>query len=163
MEQSENVVRVPGRSALTYPQAQRVHTTYDSFGAVVADYTFFPHPHVLYVRWYGNVTGDELARAAHTGLRLTQQWQPQGLFQDLRSASGEWGEGSGSAWIEHEWIPGIQAKCLTLRGIAVLLDAEAPQPYANTQMLAHIGQQFDFQIFYSCLSAWQWLEQRTQP
>ncbi len=143
--------------SLTHPLAQSVHTTYDSFGAVIADYTFFPSPQVLYVRWHGHITGAELVRAAHTGLLLNQQWQPRGLFQDLRGVSGEWGEDGAGVWMEHEWIPGIQAKCPNLRGIAGLVDAKSPMPYANTQVIAHFDQHFDFQVFYSLQSAWRWL------
>jgi hypothetical protein len=163
MNQLEKVVTASRRSALGALLAQPVHTTHDSFGAVVADYTFFHRPQVLYVRWHGHVTGDELVRAAHTGLRLNQQWQPRGLFHDLRGSSGEWGEASARAWLGNEWIPGIQATCPNLRGIAALLDAEAPMPYGNTQVLALLDQQFNFQVFYSFLSAWRWMVQRTRP
>ena len=157
----EDVMPTSPHLALAPPLAQTVHTTYDSFGAVVADYTFYSRPQVLYVRWHGHVTGDELVRAAHTGLQLNQQWQPRGLFQDLRRSSGEWGEAG--AWLEYEWIPGIKAKCPNLCGIAALLNAETPLPYSNTQVLAQLDQQFDFQVFYSLLSAWRWMDQRTRP
>ncbi|WP_400190371.1 hypothetical protein [Hymenobacter sp. B81] len=143
------------------PRGQAVHTTHDSFGAVVADYTFFPGPQVLYVRWHGHVTGDELVRAAHTGLLLNQHWQPRGLFHDLRDSSGEWGEAG--PWLEHEWVPGIHAQCPQLRSLAVLLAPATPLPYLNTQVLARLNEHFDFQVFYSLLAAWRWLNQRTVP
>jgi hypothetical protein len=154
---------LPHRPHLTHPLARPVHTTRDSFGDVVAEYTFFPGPQVLYVCWHGHVTGDELVRAAHTGLLLNQQWQPRGLFQDVRGASGEWGEDSAGTWMAHEWIPGIQAKCPNLRGIAVLLDAQMPVPYTNTQLLAQLDHHFDFKAFYALLPAWRWLDERTRP
>ncbi|PJJ47999.1 hypothetical protein CLV45_4690 [Hymenobacter chitinivorans DSM 11115] len=146
--------------ALPPGRAQHVHTTYDSFGAVVAEYTFFPRNQVLYVRWHGHMTSDELVRAAQVGLRLNQQWQPLGLFHDTRGGSGEWGEAS--AWIEYEWMPKIKAKCPNLRGIAFLLAADRPWPYSNTQLLMRFDQQFESKVFYSLLPAWRWLDQCTR-
>lgn len=154
-----------GLSGRARPQssAQHVHTTYDSFGVEAARYTFFPDSQILYVRWQGHFTGDEFVRAANTGLLLNQQWQPRGLFHDLRESSGEWGADGAGAWLEYEWIPGIQAHCPQLRGIAALLDAKQAVPYANTQLLTLLGQQFYFRAFYSLLSAWRWMNQRTRP
>jgi hypothetical protein len=140
--------------------AQHVHTTYDSFGAVVAEYSFFPRTQVLYVRWYGHMTSDELVRAAQVGLRLNQQWQPRGLFHDTRESSGEWGEAS--SWLEYEWIPGIKAQCPNLQGIAFLLNANMPVPYSNAQLLVQFNQQFEFKVFYSLMGAWRWLDQCMQ-
>ncbi|KAA9333355.1 hypothetical protein F0P96_10320 [Hymenobacter busanensis] len=139
--------------------AQQVHTTRDSFGAVVAEYTFFPRPQVLYVRWQGHVTSDELVRAAYTGLEINQQWQPRGLFHDLRASSGEWGEAG--PWLEHEWVPGIHAQCPQLRRLAVLLDSAVSLPYTNTQVLTQLDRHFDFQVFYSLLAAWRWINRCT--
>ncbi|QKG52381.1 hypothetical protein [Hymenobacter sp. BRD67] len=151
------------RPTLTHPQARHVHTTYDSYGAAVADYTWFPGPQVLYVRWHGHVTGDELVRAAHTGLRLNQHWQPRVLFHDLRGSTGEWGEDSARPWLEYEWVPGIQSQCPNLRGIVTLFDARMTMPYANTLIISLLDQQFEFRVFYSLLSAWRWVDQRTRP
>ncbi len=153
----------PPRGRVERPvRAHHVHTTHDSFGAVVADYTFFPRTQVLYVRWHGHMTGEEMVRAAQVGLQLNQQWQPRGLFQDTRGASGEWAEAEASAWLEYVWIPGIKAQCPNLRGIAFLRDAVEPIPYANAQLMAQFDQEFEFKVFYSLLGAWRWLDKRTQ-
>ncbi|WP_210516642.1 hypothetical protein [Hymenobacter terricola] len=158
MNQFNNALSLPRSFAKQHQNGHHVHTTHDSFGAVVADYTFFPGTEVLYVRWHGHMTSDELVRAAYVGLQLNQQWQPQGLMQDLRGSSGEWGEAL--SWLEYEWIPGIKANCPNLRGIAGLLDAEASLPYTNTQVIAQLDQHFEFCLFYSPAPAWQWLDQR---
>lgn len=113
------------------------------------------------MQWHGHVTGDEFVRAAQTGLWLNQQWQPRGLFHDQRGSSGEWGEEAAGAWLEHEWIPGIQTQCPHLRGIALLLDDKSPMPYVNAQVLLQVKRQFDFQAFYSLLPAWRWLTHLT--
>lgn len=159
----EDFVPAPNDLTLTRPLSQIFHTVYDSFGEVMADYTFFSGPQVLYVRWHGHLTGDELVRVSQTGLLLNEQLQPRGLFHDARGTSGDWGEASASTWMEYEWIPGVQAKCPNLRCIAVLLDAKTPVPHANAQLLAQLDQQFDFQVFYSLFSACGWMEQRTRP
>lgn len=151
---------LPRSPTLRHRQGYHVHTILDSFGAMLADYTFFPGTQVLYVRWHGHVTSDELVRAAHVGLQLNEQWQPRGLFQDIRGSSGEWGEAA--SWLEYEWIPGIKAKCPNLRSIACLLNADTPMPYSNAQLLAQVDQQFDFRTFYSLTSAWRWLDHRTR-
>ncbi|WP_303309586.1 hypothetical protein [Hymenobacter sp. BT730] len=151
---------LPARLASRYRRAQHVHTTYDCFGAVAAEYTFFTGPQVLYVRWQGHVTSDELVRAAQVGLQLNLQWQPRGLFHDTRGTSGEWGEAS--SWVVHEWIPSIQAQCPHLRGIAFLLEQGMPMPYANQQLMGHLREQFELHVFYSPTLAWQWLDERTK-
>src|SRR6476469_6974345 len=88
--------------------AVHVHATYDSFGGLAAEYAFYPSARVLYVRWHGHVTSDELVRAAQVGLKINQQLQPLGLVHDTRGTSGEWGEAS--CWVKYEWVPGIKAK-----------------------------------------------------
>jgi hypothetical protein len=136
-----------------------VHVTYDSFGAVAAEYFFFPTMRVMYVRWHGHVTDDELVRAAGVGLRINEQFQPVALMHDIRGTSGDWGDAA--YWVEHEWIPKIKAHCASLRSIGFLSDADTPAPYCNTVLLARLDQEFELKQFYSLRAAWRWLEQRT--
>jgi hypothetical protein len=126
---------------------------------VAAEYSFFPVPRVLYVRWYGHVTSDELVRAAQVGLRINQQFQPLVLMHDIRGSSGDWGEAV--SWVEYEWIPEIKAHCASLRGIGFLRDGDTPATYSNALLLEKLDQQFEFQQFYSLESAWEWINQLT--
>ena len=82
-----------------------------------------------------------------------------GLMHDIRGTSGDWGDAT--HWVEHEWIPGIKTHCPSLRSIGFLCEADTPAPYSNTQLLAKLEQEFEFQQFYSLRSAWRWMEQRT--
>ncbi|MBF9143753.1 hypothetical protein [Hymenobacter properus] len=155
----KSVLQLPYASTKLREGGRPVHVTYDSFGAVAAEYTFFPLMRVLYVRWHGHVTADELVRAAQVGLRINQQLQPLGLMHDIRGTSGDWGDAA--PWVEHEWIPGIQAHCASLRSIGFLSDADTPAPYTNLLLLDKLNQEFEFQRFYSLRAAWRWMEQRT--
>lgn len=159
MHSSGNVALFSHLTATLHESAQSVHVTLDSFGAVAAEYSFFPSSRVMYVRWYGHVTGDELVRAAAVGLGINQRFQPLVLMHDTRGTSGDWGEAA--SWVEYEWIPGIRAHCGQLRGIGFLLDADVPEPYPNVQLLEKLHEQFELQKFYSPQSAWNWIDQRT--
>jgi len=80
------------------------------------------------------------------------------MMHDAWGTSGEWGEAA--SWAEFVWIPGIQAHCPNLRVMGFLCDADTPVPYANTQLLGKLDQQFEFQQFYSLRPAWHWMTQR---
>jgi len=46
------------------PAGQPVHTTYDAYGEVLAYYTFYPNPRILYVDWQGHFTSHDFVQAA---------------------------------------------------------------------------------------------------
>jgi hypothetical protein len=142
--------------------AELVHTAYDSFGALVSEHYYFPNVRILYVQWHGYIIGEELVRAAQVGLLLHKQLQPVGLLLDTRGSGGNWGDGA-TPWLMYEWIPGIKANSLSLRGIAYVLDPETPVPYDIAQMFAQMDLQFEFRLFYTVRAAWRWLRQHTMP
>ncbi|MDB5234713.1 MAG: hypothetical protein JWR44_1706 [Hymenobacter sp.] len=153
MRKQKRVYPRPTNCAERRRTAVHVHTTYDAFGGLAAEYTFYPNARVLYVRWHGHMTSDELVRAAQVGLKINQQLQPLGLVQDTRGSSGDWGDAN--SWLTYEWIPRMKAKCASLRGIAVLLNADASVPYSNAQVLAQLDKQFELGKFYAPITAWR--------
>ncbi len=159
MKSNQGAVSRSGNTAKLYGAADIVYTAYDSFGAVAAEYSFFPDKRVLYVRWHGHFSGHEVIRVAKVGLGLHKQLQPLGLVLDTRGTSGDWGDAA--SWLTYEWIPGIKANSLSLRGIAYVLDPDTEVTYDNAQVIALLNQQFDFRTFYTPGPAWRWLRQHT--
>ena len=155
------MVSTPVITAKLRHPASLVHTAHDSFGDVAAEYYYYPIERMLYVRWHGHIIGEELIRVAKFGLCLHGQFQPLGLVHDTRGTGGDWGDADAVSWLAYEWLPGIKAKSLSLRGIAFVLDADRSVSYDNAQVLSQIDAQFDLRLFYSPKQAWRWLRQHT--
>ena len=144
--------------AKTNRAATLVHTVHDPLGTV-AQFYHFSAERVIYVRWCGHVTCDEVIRVAEEGLRVNRQFQPLGLLSDARGTGGDWGDAD--PWLTHAWIPAMKAK--SLRVYAFVLDPDTPVPYANAQVFAQLGKEFDFRTFFAVAPAWHWLRQRASP
>ncbi|KAA9332413.1 hypothetical protein F0P96_13145 [Hymenobacter busanensis] len=150
---------MPRTTLLFHQKAELVHTIIDTFGIVVAELNFFPNERVLYVRWHGHLTSEEVIRVAEATLPWHQQLHPLGILNDKRSTSGDWGEAM--HWLEYEWVP--VAKKNGLRVFAYVLDADMQVSLGNAQVLDQLQQELDLRVFYSVPAAWRWLRQRTMP
>ena len=157
------MVSTPVTAARLRHPASLVYTAHDSFREVAAEFYYYPIERILYVRWHGHIIGEELIRVAKFGLCLHEQFQPLGLVHDTGGTGGDWGDASTTSWLAYEWLPGIKARSLSLRGIAFVLDADRSVSYDNAQVLSQIDAQFALRLFYSPKPAWRWLRQHTQP
>ncbi|GAB3839258.1 STAS/SEC14 domain-containing protein [Hymenobacter jeollabukensis] len=135
--------------------AELVYHVDDDHGQRVADFGFFATERVLYVRWHGHLTADEVIRVAEASLPWHEQLHPVGLLNDKRGTSGEWGESM--AWIEYEWIP--RAKASGLQAFAYVINPDMMVSFENAALIEKIRQKVDLRTFYSVGAAWKWLRQ----
>ena len=139
--------------------AELVHTIYDPIGTALAEYIYFPNLRLIYVRWHGHFTSDEVIRVAKDGLRVHERWQPMGMVYDTRGTSGDWGDAA--TFLMYEWIPAIKASSKRMRAIAYVLSPDTLVTYDNAQMLAEMNRHFAFRTFYTPRAAWRWLRHIT--
>ncbi|RTQ45240.1 hypothetical protein EJV47_25520 [Hymenobacter gummosus] len=143
------------RTCKLHSPVELVYHVDDARGLRVADFGFFAAERVLYVRWHGHLTADEVVRVAEASLAWHEQLHPVGLLNDKRGTSGDWGEAM--SWIEYEWIP--RAKAAGLTCFAYVINADMMVSFENAALINKIREAVDLRTFYSVGPAWKWLRQ----
>lgn len=145
------------RTCKLHSPVELVYHVDDAHGQRVADFGFFAAEQVLYIRWHGHLTADEVIRVAEASLPWHEQLHPVGLLNDKRGTTGDWGEAM--MWIEYEWIP--RAKAAGLSAFAYVLNPDMMVSFENAALIDKIRQALELRTFYSLGAAWKWLRQRT--
>jgi hypothetical protein len=143
------------RTRKLHSPVELLHHVVDARGLPVADFGFFPAERVLYIRWHGHLTAEEVIRVAEASLPWHEQLHPVALLNDKRGTSGDWGEAM--AWIEFEWIP--QAKAAGLLAFAYVINPDMMVSFENAALIDKIRAAVDLHTFYGVGAAWKWLRQ----
>ncbi|OON68774.1 hypothetical protein [Hymenobacter sp. CRA2] len=143
------------RTAKLHSPPQLVQEVKDEFGRLIAELSFFPVERVLYVRWHGHLTAEEVIQVAKATLPWHEQLRPVGLLNDKRGTSGDWGEAM--AWVEYEWIP--WAKAHGLRAFAYVMNEDMMVSFENAALIHRIQENIPLRTYYGVGSAWKWLRQ----
>ncbi|UYZ65072.1 hypothetical protein [Hymenobacter weizhouensis] len=135
----------------------RLGTITDAHGHPVVDAHYSPDHHVLYVQWFGNLTGHEVVSATQELLKFRSQYRLPLLLNDKSQATGDWSDAID--WLEYEWLP--QAVQEGLRAIAYVFSPDVHNQLVSLSFLERMRQYVPIRAFGTVPDAWLWL--RTQP
>ena len=133
-----------------------VLTVTDRYGAALAEFYYLPEWSVLYVRWHGNLTADEVIQAVSEGSKLMAQYTYSRVLNDKRDTSGDWSEAL--PWLEYEWLP--VAVTRGIRAIAYLLSPDLESQVVSQEFMDSIGRQLSTALFLHEEPARIWLLQQ---
>ena len=128
-------------------------TLADVHGDPLAEFWQYPADRLLYVRWHGNLTSQEVIRGATEYLHQQRQVNCPLLLNDKCDSTGDWREAL--PWLEYEWLP--QAQKLDLRAFAYVFAPDVTNQLVSNEFIDKISGHLPVQIFYELPLAWQWL------
>ncbi|GAB3658598.1 hypothetical protein GCM10027594_29910 [Hymenobacter agri] len=127
----------------------------DRFGAPLAEFYYLPQGQVLYIRWHGNLTANEVIRAVTEGSKLLATHPFTRVLNDKRETSGDWSEAL--PWLEYEWLP--LALAGGIRAIAYLLSPDLESQIVSQEFMDDIGRHMHTALFLHEEPARLWLYQ----
>ena len=128
----------------------------DRYGAPLAEFYYVPQSQVLYVRWHGNLTAEEVVRGVTAGTRLLPTHPFTRILNDKRETSGDWSEAL--PWLEYEWLP--LAVAAGIRAVAYLLSPDLKSQIVSQEFMDNIGRQLHTALFLHEEPARRWLLQQ---
>jgi hypothetical protein len=128
----------------------------DPYGRLIASFRHYPDEQLLYIRWVGNLTGEEVIRVAKVGGQLQQQLHCPLLLNDKTDSTGDWSEAL--PWLEYEWLPAALEQ--GLRAFAYVFSPDLQNQYISSEFAERVGHQLPIQLFYDTSAAWEWLRRQ---
>lgn len=140
---------------LSGPPTQLLTLT-DDHGAALAEYLFYPCHELLYVRWHGHLTANEVIR----GVQQAEQWRGQInyslILNDKSDTSGDWSEAL--PWLHYEWLP--QALATGVKAMAYLFSPDRENQFASYNLVAALRPHVAIELFEDLDVALAWLQQQ---
>ena len=140
-------------------QLHPLGTLPDANGSPLVELHYRAAQKVLYVRWFGNLTGREVIYVAREALKLQNTLAITLLLNDKTSATGDWSDAMD--WLEYEWLP--QATEKDLRAIAYIFSPDMHNQLASVEFFERVRQYIPIQMFHDLPAAWQWLRRQPPP
>ena len=128
----------------------------DRYGAPLAEFYYFPQGTLLYIRWHGNLTADEVIHAVTEASKLQVQYPFTRVLNDKRATTGDWSEAL--PWLEYEWLP--LAVASGVRAIAYLLSPDLESQIVSQEFMDDISSQVHTALFLQEEPARLWLQQQ---
>ena len=131
----------------------------DASGKPLVNIQHSPAHSLLYVQWFGNLTGREVIHVARKYLAIEAELHYPLLMNDKRLSTGDWSEAM--EFLEYEWLP--QAMQEGLRSIAYVFSPDMHNQLASLEFFERVRQHVAIQLFYDVPAAWQWLRTQSRP
>ncbi|MBT9395306.1 hypothetical protein KLP40_19220 [Hymenobacter sp. NST-14] len=128
----------------------------DDSGNPLVEVQHAPAHGLLYVKWFGNLTGREVIHVARHDLKLQAKLHHPLLLNDKSHATGDWSEAM--EWLEYEWLP--QAMLEGLRAVAYVFSPDMHNQLASFEFFERVRQYLPIQMFYDVPTASQWLQRQ---
>ncbi|WP_345115596.1 hypothetical protein [Hymenobacter algoricola] len=128
----------------------------DSHGRLIASFRHYPEEQLLYIRWTGNLTGEEVIKVAKAAIPILQRLHCPLLLNDKTDSTGDWSEAL--PWLEYEWLP--LAMKQGLRAFAYVFSPDLQNQFISVAFAERVGQQIPIQLFYDTATAWNWLRRQ---
>lgn len=126
----------------------------DRFGAPLAEFYHFPQRRVLYVRWHGNLTAEEVVGGVRAAMQLMDKHPFSHVLNDKRDTGGDWSEAL--PWLQYEWRP--LAVAAGIRTIAYILSPDFTAQLVSGNFAAAMYGQINVTLFTSEKEARRWLQ-----
>ncbi len=130
----------------------------DASGKPLVEIQHSPELGLLYVQWFGNLTGPDVIRGARLYLDIQATHHYPLLLNDKCLATGDWSEAM--EWLEYEWVPA--AMQLGLRTMAYVFSPDMHNQLASFHFFERVQQHLPIQLFYNTSPALLWLQKHNQ-
>jgi hypothetical protein len=137
-------------------EAVHLSTMSDAYGAPLAEYYFFPKGALLYLRWHGQLTAQEVIRGAEEAGRWMATHPYRMVLNDKRDTGGDWSDAL--PWLQYEWLP--KAVAAGLRAMAYILSPDLNAQIVSQRFVNAVQDQLRMSLFTSETSAQQWLQRQ---
>lgn len=142
---------------VTHPRL--LSTIPDAYGKLLIEYWHYEAEQVLYTRWHGNLTAEEVIKGAEHAATLLSTLHCPLLLNDKHHSSGDWSEAM--TWLEYEWLP--RALKEGLKAIAYVFAPDVSNQIVSVEFAKRAEQHLAIRLFYSVPAAWGWLRRQPLP
>lgn len=125
----------------------------DRYGAPLVEFYYNPADALLYVRWHGHLTGEEVVRGAQEAMRLREEWAYVRILNDKRDADGDWSDAL--PFLEYEWLP--LAVAGGLRALAYVLSPNLEAQIVSREFVEAVRPHLAIALFTAEDEALRWL------
>ncbi|WP_188815223.1 hypothetical protein [Hymenobacter cavernae] len=138
-------------------QPYLLSTLPDMHGQLLLEFWHYKAEKVLYARWFGNLTAEEVVRGAQQATALQSWLHCPLLLNDKHQSTGDWSEAM--IWLEYEWLP--QALQDGLRAIAYVFALDVSNQIVSIEFMKRIQPHIAIEMFYDVPTAWDWLQSQS--
>ena len=131
---------------------EHLTTLTDAFGAPLVDFYHVAADELLFLRWYGHLTGAEIIRVAQEG----SKWRHCGyhrILNDKRASSGDWAEAL--PWMAYEWMP--QARAAGIRAMADIISDDPDNKLVSLAFIRAVASTMPVALFVREAEALRWI------
>lgn len=136
-----------------YTTAQHLLSVADSYGELLVEFDYYADHQLLYVRWHGHLTADNVVYGARAGQQLHAEAPVRRILNDKSGTSGHWDEAV--PWFHYDWLP--HAAAGGLQALAYVLSPDPSAQPAAQEFLQFARQQVAMSLFRNPAAAWHWL------
>ena len=138
------------------PTSHPIHlvTLPDAYGAPLAEYYFYPQDALLYIRWHGQLTANEVIRGAMEAGKWMDEYPYHLVMNDKRDSGGDWSDAL--PWLQYEWLP--KAVKTNVQAMAYILSPDLHAQIVSRRFVDVVQEQFPVALFLSETEAWSWLQ-----
>lgn len=130
-----------------------VATLADKFGEPLVDISYVAADALLFLRWRGHVTADEIVRVAREGRKYRARYAYRRILNDKRAASGDWSEAL--PWMQFEWAP--RAVAFGIRAMADIVSPQIGYVPVNEAFAQAVRGQLPVAVFTDEAEALRWI------
>ena len=128
-------------------------TLTDKFGEPLVDIYYVEADALLFLRWHGHVTADEIVRATTAGGQWRTQYAYHRILNDKRDGTGEWSEAL--PWVQYEWTP--RAVASGIRAMADIVSLQIGDRPVTEAFAQAVRGQLAVAIFTDEAEALRWI------
>lgn len=128
----------------------------DKHGILIASFRHYPDEQLLYIRWTGNLTGQEVIKVARVAGEIQQALYCPLLLNDKTDATGDWSEAL--PWLEYEWLP--DAVKQGMQAFAYVFSPDMRNHLISLAFAEHVRRKIPVELFYDTATAWEWLRRQ---
>ncbi|HEX8349273.1 MAG TPA: hypothetical protein VF598_04885 [Hymenobacter sp.] len=140
-------------------QPHLLTTIADAHGHLLVEFWHYQAEQVLYARWFGNLTAEEVIRGAEQAAVLQSWLHSPFILNDKHQATGDWSEAI--TWLEYEWLP--QAMHDGLHALAYVFASDVSNQIVSRAFAKRLEPHLPIQLFYDVPKAWGWLRRQPLP
>ena len=122
-------------------------------GDPLAEFIHYPTDQLLYLRWHGHLTAEEVIRVGQAQMDEQARLRCPRLLNDKRDTTGDWHEAL--PWLQYDWLPRVMSYGLHAVGFA--LSPDLSQQMASHEFVDTIHTDLVVKTFHDVSQTWDWL------
>ena len=125
----------------------------DASGDPLAEFSYYPADDIMYVRWFGHLTAEEVIRVSKADMAQRTTLPYRRVLNDKSQTTGDWQEAL--PWLQYEWLP--DAARSGVEAMSYVVSADVAQQLASRQFVAQVRHLLAVEMFHDLTEAHRWL------